>query len=118
MIRRVIVQIGSQSWGLLLIFAVWQVWVMASGYNSIVAVTPVAVVRDIVLHPMVYLLPALWTLGFGISGLAAGLTLGLFLAIAAWRSEALSGANCRPTASDNDVTKVIAPAANAVTAPA
>jgi ABC-type nitrate/sulfonate/bicarbonate transport system permease component len=88
MIRRVF----AESWGLLLIFAVWQVWVMASGYNSIVAVSPVAVVRDIVLHPTVYLLPALWTLGFGISGLAAGLLLGLFLAIAAWRSEVLSGA--------------------------
>jgi hypothetical protein len=43
MIRRVILSIGAQSWGLLLIFAVWQVWVMASHYNSIVAVSPVAV---------------------------------------------------------------------------
>src|ERR1700761_7722706 len=31
--------------------------------------------------------------------------------------EALSGTNCRPTASDNEVTKVIAPAVSAVTAP-
>ena len=43
MIRRFV----SQSWGLLLIFAVWQVWVMASHYNSIVIVSPVAVMRDI-----------------------------------------------------------------------
>ena len=45
----------AQSWGLLLIFAAWQVWVMSAHYNSIVAVSPVAVVRDIVLHPVVYL---------------------------------------------------------------
>jgi hypothetical protein len=68
MIRR----IASQGWGLLLIFAIWQVWVVSSHYNSIVAVTPVAVIRDVLLHPMVYLLPALWTLAFALGGLAAG----------------------------------------------
>jgi ABC-type nitrate/sulfonate/bicarbonate transport system permease component len=88
MIRR----IASQGWGLLLIFAVWQVWVVSSHYNSIVAVTPVAVMRDVLLHPLVYLLPALWTLGFALSGLAAGMLLGLMLAIAAWMSQLLSGA--------------------------
>ena len=82
----------SQSWGLLLIFVVWQLWVMASHYNSIVIVSPVAVVRDIALHPLVYLLPALWTLGFAVAGLAAGMFLGLLLAIAAWRSQLLSAA--------------------------
>jgi ABC-type nitrate/sulfonate/bicarbonate transport system permease component len=88
MIRRIV----SQSWGLLLVFAAWQVWVMASHYNSIVAVSPVAVVRDIVLHPVVYLLPAFWTLAFALSGLTAGLLLGLLLAIAGWRSQLLSSA--------------------------
>jgi ABC-type nitrate/sulfonate/bicarbonate transport system permease component len=91
MIRRIIVRIAAQSWGLLLIFAIWQVWVMASHYNSIVAVSPVAVVHDIVRNPGVYLLPALWTLGFALSGLAAGLLSGLLLAMAAWRSQVLSG---------------------------
>jgi ABC-type nitrate/sulfonate/bicarbonate transport system permease component len=80
----------AQSWGLLLIFAAWQLWVMSAHYNSIVAVSPVAVLRDIVLHPVVYLTPALWTLGFALSGLAAGLILGLALAIAGWRSQILS----------------------------
>jgi len=47
MIRR----IAAQGWGLLLIFAFWQLWVMASHYNSIVVVSPAAVARDIVLHP-------------------------------------------------------------------
>ena len=68
MIRRIF----AQSWGLLVIFAAWQVWVMSTHYNSIVIVSPAAVVRDIVLHPVVYLLPALWTLCFAVSGLAAG----------------------------------------------
>jgi len=86
MIRRIF----AQSWGLLLIFAAWQVWVMSTHYNSIVIVSPAAVVRDVVLHPVVYLLPALWTLCFAVSGLAAGLFLGLLLAIFAWRSQILS----------------------------
>jgi ABC-type nitrate/sulfonate/bicarbonate transport system permease component len=88
MIRR----IGSQGWGLLLIFALWQLWVMASHYNSIVIVSPAAVARDIVLHPLIYLGPALLTMSFALSGLAAGMMLGLVLAIAAWRSEILSSA--------------------------
>jgi ABC-type nitrate/sulfonate/bicarbonate transport system permease component len=88
MIRRVL----AQSWGLLLIFAVWQAWVMSAHYNSIVIVSPVTVVRDIVLHPTVYLAPGLWTLYFALSGLAAGMFVGLALAIAAWRSQILSGA--------------------------
>ena len=71
----------TQSWGLLLIFAAWQLWVMSAHYNSIVAVSPIAVLRDLVLHPVLYLMPALWTLGFALSGLAAGLILGLLLAI-------------------------------------
>ena len=82
----------AQSWGLLLMFAAWQVWVMSAHYNSIVAVSPVAVVGDIGLHPLVYLWPALWTLGFAVSGLGAGLAVGLVLAVAAWRSQMLSGA--------------------------
>src|SRR6202050_1975630 len=90
MMRRLFTQCWAQSWGLLLIFAAWQVWVMSAHYNSIVAVSPVAVVRDIVLHPVIYLVPAFWTLGFALSGLAAGLMLGLLLAIAGWRSQILS----------------------------
>lgn len=88
MIRRAV----AQGWGVLLIFAVWQVWVMATHYNSIVIVSPAAVVGDIVLHPLVYLGPAVWTLSFALTGLAAGMLLGLLLAIAAWRSELLSSA--------------------------
>lgn len=88
MIRRAI----SQSWGLLLIFAVWQLWVMAGRYNSIVIVTPLAVLQDMALHPLDYLAPALWTLSFAVTGLCAGLLAGLLLAIAAWRTQILATA--------------------------
>lgn len=88
MIRRIL----SQSWGLVLIFAVWQIWVMAGHYNSIVIVSPLAVLRNIAWHPLNYAAPALWTFSFAIAGLGAGLVAGLLLAIAAWRAEILAGA--------------------------
>lgn len=87
MIRRAL----YQSWGLLLIFAVWQIWVMSAHYNSIVIVSPIAVIRDMAMHPLVYAAPASWTLAFALAGLAGGMLLGLLLAIAAWRSHILSG---------------------------
>ena len=93
MIRRIF----SQSWGVLLIFGIWQIWVMSAHYNAIVIVSPIAVIRDMVLNPLVYVGPALWTLGFALTGLGVGMLLGLLLAIAAWRSQVLSGA-IRPTA--------------------
>jgi ABC-type nitrate/sulfonate/bicarbonate transport system permease component len=87
MIRRIL----SQSWGVLLLFAIWQIYVMTLHYNSIVIVTPVVVVRDIVMHPLIYALPALWTLGFALAGLVGGLLIGLTLAVLTWRSEIFSG---------------------------
>lgn len=93
MIRRA----WSQNWALLLLFAAWQGWVMGHDYNSIVIVTPAVVVRDIVLHPSSYAAPALWTLGFAISGLAGGILFGLLLAVCCWRSPLFSGM-IRPSA--------------------
>lgn len=87
MIRRV----ASQSWGVLLLLAAWESYVKAMHYNSIVIVTPVAVVRDMVRHPVVYALPALWTLGFSLAGLAGGLAIGLALAVLAWSSRIFAG---------------------------
>jgi ABC-type nitrate/sulfonate/bicarbonate transport system permease component len=81
----------SQSWALILLFAAWQIWVMAHDYNSIVIVSPAVVVRDIVLHPSVYVFPMLWTLGFALAGLAGGMVFGVMLAIACWRSPLFSG---------------------------
>jgi len=88
---RILRRIASQSWGVLLLFAAWQIYVMSMHYNSIVIVTPIAVVRDIILNPIVYALPALWTLGFALAGLAGGLAIGLLLAVLTWRSEIFSG---------------------------
>ena len=81
----------SQSWGLLLVFLGWQIWTVSAHYNSIVIVSPIAVVRDIVFNPIIYALPALWTLGFALTGLAAGLIIGASLATLAWRWQILSG---------------------------
>lgn len=64
---------------------------MSANYNSIVVVSPAAVLRDVFMNPVTYALPALWTLLFALSGLAGGLLLGLVLAIAAWRSQILAG---------------------------
>lgn len=88
MIRRIL----SESWGLLLIFCVWQIWVTAGHYNGIVIVSPIAVIRNMALHPLDYLPPAFWTFSFAVAGLAVGLFAGLVLAIAAWRAEFLSTA--------------------------
>ena len=81
----------SQSWGVLLLFAAWQIYVQAMHFNSIVIVTPLAVLRDIAMHPVVYALPALWTLGFALAGLAGGIVIGLLLAVLAWRSKIFAG---------------------------
>jgi len=80
-----------QSWGVLLLGAAWQIYVMAMHFNSIVIVTPLAVLRDIAMHPGIYILPSLWTLGFALAGLAGGLIVGVLLAILAWTSRTISG---------------------------
>jgi ABC-type nitrate/sulfonate/bicarbonate transport system permease component len=86
-IRRVVLQ----GWGILLLFAVWQIYVVAMHYNSIVIVTPLAVFKDIALHPAIYTWPALWTLGFSLTGIVGGLLIGLLLAVLAWSSRFISG---------------------------
>jgi ABC-type nitrate/sulfonate/bicarbonate transport system permease component len=80
----------SQFWFILLLFAAWQMWVMSAHYNSIVIVSPVAVLLDLLQNPLIYLPPLLWTLFFALAGLAIGMLAGLLLATAAWRSHFLS----------------------------
>jgi ABC-type nitrate/sulfonate/bicarbonate transport system permease component len=87
MMRRVL----SQSWGIALLLLAWQFYVMARHFNSIVIVTPLAVIEDIARNPSVYAEPTLWTLGFALAGLAGGLIIGLLLAILAWSSRLVSG---------------------------
>ena len=81
----------KKSWAVLLLLLLWQLWVMTTNYNSIVVVSPLSVAKDLILHAPVYLIPALWTLGFALCGLALGMIAGLALAIICWTSPILSG---------------------------
>jgi len=82
----------SQFWALLLLFAAWQIWVASNDYNSIVILSPAAVLKDIFLHPSLYVPPMLWTLAFALAGLAGGMACGVFMAILCWRSQIFSAA--------------------------
>jgi len=79
-----------RNWALLVLFATWQIWVMQAHYNSIVIVSPLAVLKDIATHPRLYIPPAAWTLLFAICGLGCGMSAGTLLAVAAWRSQILA----------------------------
>lgn len=83
---RLLARFISQTWAIWLLLAAWQIWVMTTNYNSIVVVSPFAVAHELVSYPAVFLVPALWTLAIAIAGLALGLTAGILLAAAAWRS--------------------------------
>jgi ABC-type nitrate/sulfonate/bicarbonate transport system permease component len=78
-------------WPVCLLLFLWQMWVSAAGYNSIVLVPPSAVVADLVRFPAAYALPALHTLVFALVGLGLGMASGVLLALAAWFSELLAG---------------------------
>src|ERR1700723_3021117 len=78
-------------WPAALLLLLWQLWVSAAGYNSIVLVSPGAVFSDLIHFPGAYLVPVLRTLAFALGGLAVGMAAGLLLAIAAWCSELLAG---------------------------
>jgi NitT/TauT family transport system permease protein len=78
-------------WPIFLLLLLWQVWVSAAGYNSIVLVAPGAVAGDLLRFPAAYLLPALHTLAFALGGLGLGFAVGVLLALAAWLSELLAG---------------------------
>jgi ABC-type nitrate/sulfonate/bicarbonate transport system permease component len=86
-VRRLILDL----WPVLLLLLLWQMWVSAAGYSSIVLVPPGAVLRDLLHFPGAYLLPALHTLAFALAGLSVGMALGLLLALAAWLSALLAG---------------------------
>jgi ABC-type nitrate/sulfonate/bicarbonate transport system permease component len=78
-------------WPVYLLLLLWQVWVSAAGYNSIVLVPPGAVISDLVRFPAAYLPPVLHTLVFALGGLGLGMAAGVLLALAAWLSELLAG---------------------------
>jgi ABC-type nitrate/sulfonate/bicarbonate transport system permease component len=78
-------------WPILLLLLLWQMWVSAAGYSSIVLVPPGAVLSDLLHFPGAYLSPALYTLALALGGLSVGMALGLLLALAAWLSNLLAG---------------------------
>jgi ABC-type nitrate/sulfonate/bicarbonate transport system permease component len=78
-------------WAVPLLLLLWQLWLSAAGYSSIVLVSPGAVFSDLIHFPGAYLVPALRTLAFALGGLAIGMVAGLLLAVAAWLSELLAG---------------------------
>jgi ABC-type nitrate/sulfonate/bicarbonate transport system permease component len=86
-VRRLILDL----WPVLLLLLLWQIWVSAAGYSSIVLVPPGAVLSDLLHFPGAYLSPALHTLAFALGGLSVGMALGLLLALAARLSELLDG---------------------------
>jgi ABC-type nitrate/sulfonate/bicarbonate transport system permease component len=81
----------SRFWGVLLIAAIWETWVIANGFNTIVIARPADVLRDVVSHPELYLPNAAQTLGLALLGLALGMAVGTLAAVAAWASNILGG---------------------------
>ena len=72
-IRRIILDL----WPVFLLLLLWQLWVSAAGYSSIVLVPPGAVLSDLLHFPGAYVSPALHTLAFALGGLCLGMALGL-----------------------------------------
>ena len=81
----------ARFWGVLLILAAWEAWVLASGFNSIVIARPADVVNDVMQHMDLYGPNALHTLGVAMLGLVLGMAVGTSAAIAAWASALLGG---------------------------
>lgn len=81
----------ARFWGVLLIVAAWEAWVLASGFNSIVIARPADVVNDVLQHPDLYLPNAAHTLGVALLGLVFGMLVGTGAAVAAWSSAVLGG---------------------------
>ena len=81
----------SASWAIALVIALWQLWVVTTTPNSLIVVSPFAVLSELLHHPSTYMYPALWTLLISLTGLLLGMLVGLILAILAWLSNLLSG---------------------------
>jgi ABC-type nitrate/sulfonate/bicarbonate transport system permease component len=81
----------SRFWGVILIAAAWQTWVLASGFNAIVIARPGSVVLDVFNHFELYLSNGGQTLGLALLGLVLGMAAGTLLAVLAWSSLLLGG---------------------------
>lgn len=82
---------ASRYWGLVLLLAIWQLYVSTQNLNAIVVPSPGAVFGDLITNPTAYL-PHLWsTVRVALVGLVLGVSLGTGAAIVAWMSPLLSG---------------------------
>jgi NitT/TauT family transport system permease protein len=86
-----LVRLVEDYWGILLLLFAWEAWVVVNRFNPIVMPTPVAVLRDLVSYPGVYLQNVAITLAIAAFGLVAGMLVGTGLAVAAWFSPIASG---------------------------
>jgi NitT/TauT family transport system permease protein len=80
-----------ETWGIVLLVALWQLWVIVMQFNSIVMPRPLGVLQDLVAEPGIYWKNALYTVGAAIAGLLLGMALGTALAVLAWLSSVLEG---------------------------
>jgi NitT/TauT family transport system permease protein len=80
-----------ESWGIVLLVALWQIWVIVMQFNSIVMPRPLGVLQDLAAQPGIYWKNALYTVGAAIAGLLLGMALGTALAVLAWLSSVLEG---------------------------
>ena len=80
-----------ESWSIVLLVALWQIWVIVMGFNAIVMPRPLGVLQDLVAEPGIYWKNALYTVGAAIAGLLLGMALGTALAVLAWLSNLLEG---------------------------
>ena len=88
---RSLARVFAPLWGVALLLGLWELWVLVATPNSLVVVPPVAVARDILADPAVYLRAASWSVGAALTGLLVGMLTGLSMAILAWSSGLLAG---------------------------
>ncbi len=89
--RPLVLRLVEDYWGVVLLLAAWEFWVIANRFNPIVMPTPVAVLNDLVSHPGIYLSNVGITLMVAVFGLVVGMLVGTGLAVAAWFSPIAAG---------------------------
>jgi NitT/TauT family transport system permease protein len=83
--------IVSEWWGVILILLAWQIWVLASGLNSIVMPSPGQVVLNIADAPTLYLTNTAHTAALAVGGLIIGMAIGVAMAGLSWVSPLIAG---------------------------
>ncbi len=85
-------RVASRNWAVAGLFVVWQLWVMAAGYNEIVLPTPLRVIGDVVAEPGAYVGDTAYTIVMAVGGLVLGMGAGFVLAVVVRSSSLLAGA--------------------------